>query len=526
MQAPDYSQRMKIVHPWRLSPITLVTNHRRCWSLAVALVIGLGLVSAANTPAVASTTLVAGEQMELSVLVYNIEYAGDASTDRVIREIDADIVGVLESYNRLPEIARKTGYPYYNVSLQLLSKFPILEPSGAEGLYSLIEVQPGYVVAFFNTHLDYVKYGPARLVQGFSKKAVTQSETAVRANSINILTPDIASLIGQGYPVFLTGDLNSPSSLDYTKATVGTRPGISSEMRWPVSDALFNAGMRDAYRDVHPNPVRVPGITMVDPDFKKGGSGDRIDYIYAGGPSTTLTSTVVGELGGPDVGVGFKKWTSDHRAVLSTFQVTPVALPTTVSLNTRMLNQGDALNVRYQAPGFAATTIIIVPAGAAKSDAILTNSTSESGSTSFATTALTPEGYDVVMLGSDGSELARNSFWVRSTAAGVDLQSSADTYKPGEPIRISWQNGPANRWDWIGVYRAGAANPSKDDYLLWSYVGGHDSGALPPQVFGSMTLGEQSQGKPWPLPPGSYRIHYLLTDQYKSAGYRDIKVAR
>ena len=143
MQAPDYSQRMKIVHPWRLAPITLVTNHRRCWSLAVALVIGLGLVSAANTPAVASTTLVAGEQMELSVLVYNIEYAGDASTDRVIREIDADIVGVLESYNRLPEIARKTGYPYYNVSLQLLSKFPILEPSGAEGLYSLIEVQPG-----------------------------------------------------------------------------------------------------------------------------------------------------------------------------------------------------------------------------------------------------------------------------------------------------------------------------------------------------------------------------------------------
>ncbi len=45
--------------------------------------------------------------MELSVLVYNIEYAGDASTDRVIREIDADIVGVLESYNRLPEIARR-----------------------------------------------------------------------------------------------------------------------------------------------------------------------------------------------------------------------------------------------------------------------------------------------------------------------------------------------------------------------------------------------------------------------------------
>lgn len=517
---------MRLIHPLRMAPIKLVQNRLLVWPLAVALAIGIGLVNASNYPAIASTKLVAGEQVELSVLVYNIEYSGDASTDRVIREIDADIVGVLESYNRLPEIARKTGYPYYNVGLQLLSKFPILEPSGAEGLYSLIEVEPGYVVAFFNTHLDYVKYGPSRLVKGFSEKAVTQSEIIVRANSINILTPDIASLIGQGYPVFLTGDLNSPSSLDYTKATVGTRAGIDSAMRWPVSEALFKAGMRDAYRDVHRNPVLVPGITMVDPDFSKGGSGDRIDYIYAGGPSTTLTSTVVGELGGPDVGIGFKKWTSDHRAVLSTFQVTPVALPTTVSLNTRMLNQGDTLNVRYNAPGYSSTTVIVVPEGATKSAALLTNSTSESGSTSFATTALSPDGYDIVMLSSEGTELARNSFWVRSTGAGVDLQSGAETYKVGEPIDISWTNGPANRWDWIGVYRAGAANPNKDDYLLWSYVGGHNSGALPPQVFGSMTLGAQSQGKPWPLPPGDYRIHYLLTDQYKSAGYHDIKVVK
>ncbi|MSY98234.1 MAG: hypothetical protein F2701_05895, partial [Actinobacteria bacterium] len=115
----------------RMAPIKLVQNRLLVWPLAVALAIGIGLVNASNYPAIASTKLVAGEQVELSVLVYNIEYSGDASTDRVIREIDADIVGVLESYNRLPEIARKTGYPYYNVGLQLLSKFPILEPSGA-----------------------------------------------------------------------------------------------------------------------------------------------------------------------------------------------------------------------------------------------------------------------------------------------------------------------------------------------------------------------------------------------------------
>ncbi len=50
-----------------------------------------------------------GEPMQLDVLVYNVEYGGDASTDEVIRSLDADVVGVLESYNRLPQIAKKTG---------------------------------------------------------------------------------------------------------------------------------------------------------------------------------------------------------------------------------------------------------------------------------------------------------------------------------------------------------------------------------------------------------------------------------
>jgi hypothetical protein len=108
----------------------------------------------------------APEAIPLEVFVYNVEYGGDESTDAVIRCVDADIVGVLESYNRLPEIAANTGYPYYNVSLQLLSKYPIHEPSGPRGATRLIEVRPGEVVAFFNIHLDYVKYGPKLLSHG------------------------------------------------------------------------------------------------------------------------------------------------------------------------------------------------------------------------------------------------------------------------------------------------------------------------------------------------------------------------
>ncbi len=463
--------------------------------------------------------------MKLSVLTYNIEYSGDKTTDAVIEDIDADIVGVLESYNRLPEIAEKTGYPYYNLGLQLLSKYPIHEPSGADGLYALIEVQPGYVVAMFNTHLDYVKYGPKLYLEGMPLQDVLASEDEVRTNSIRIQTPDMQALAEDGYPVFLTGDFNQPSSLDYTEATVGTREGITEPIPWTVSETLFDIGMRDTFREIHPDPVENPGITKDNPDFREGGFGDRIDYLYAGGPAVTLSSELVGEVGGPNVDLEYRPWTSDHRAVLSTFDVDPIELRQTLSLERRLVTEGEELGVMYNAPGSTENTIAVVPQDKSADESILTQSVSdEMGETSFSTDDLEPSGYDIVMVGSDGSELERNSFWVRSEVEDVALATNKMTYEVGEPIEVTWDDGPANRWDWVSVYKADASNPKQDDYLLWGYTGGHEAGALPPTVFGEMTMGPDSQGNPWPLPPGDYQIHYLLADQYNSAAYVEVTV--
>jgi hypothetical protein len=160
-----------------------------------------------------------GEPIDLDVLVYNIEYGGGPETDRVIRRLDADVVGVLESYERLPEIARRTGYPYYNTSLQLLSKYPILEPSGGDGLYALLEVAPGYVIPFFNVHLDYVDWGPRALRNGASVASVIKTENRVRTSTMEQPIEAMSELIEDGYPLFLTGDFNQPSSLDYTAVT-------------------------------------------------------------------------------------------------------------------------------------------------------------------------------------------------------------------------------------------------------------------------------------------------------------------
>ena len=264
-------------------------------ALASALVLALLLLAGCDLggddePGAASAPA-QGEPMDLDVLVYNIEYGGGPETDRVIRRLDADVVGVLESYERLPEIAERTGYPYYNTSLQLLSKYPILEPSGGDGLYALLEVEPGYAIPFFNVHLDYVEWGPRALANGASVASVIESEDEVRTSAMEQPIEAMTELIDGGYPVFLTGDFNQPSSLDYGADTVGTRKGIEEPVPWPVSEELFGLGFRDTYREMHPDPVRDPGITQ-------DRTGERIDYVYAAGPSTTLDSELVGEPGG------------------------------------------------------------------------------------------------------------------------------------------------------------------------------------------------------------------------------------
>ena len=104
----------------------------------------------------------------------------------------------------------------------------------------------------------------------------------------------MSGLIDQGYPVFLTGDFNEPSSLDYTKETVGTRKGIDEPVPWPVSEELLGIGLRDTYREEHPDPVGTPGSPIRAP-----GSGSTTS-TPAGG-SKTLASKIVGEPGGGDV---------------------------------------------------------------------------------------------------------------------------------------------------------------------------------------------------------------------------------
>ena len=501
--------------------------------VVVVLVAGALLAMGSVTKAHAQAAAAAGKTMQLKVLEFNIEYGGELvslkKTEEVIKLSGADVCGIEESYTNLPKIAKATGYPYYNSSLQILSKYPIYEASGGEGLYGLIEVKPGYVVAFCNVHLDSVSYGPAALLQHSPLAAILADENAVRTSALDQQFRVLPALAAQGYPVFLTGDFNEPSSLDYTAATVRSRPQITQVVPWPVSVRLLGLGFHDSYRDIHPDPLKNPGVTWpaarpkvadwagnpTPKDFKE--QSDRIDFIYTAGASKTTDSVIMGETGAAGVSLSVTPWPSDHRATLSTFQVTPVAMPTMVAVNARLLTVGDTVSVTYNAPGKSGLKVAIVDDGQPAKTVMTQVAQSSKGTFTLDTSKIAAGGYEAVLT-SNGSEVARVPFWLRAVQAQVQLTTDKQVYTVGEPITVSWTDGPANRWDWIGVYAAGASDPNVDNYLMWDYTGLHASGTVPPQVDGSLTLGATSQEAQWPLPPGDYVVHYLLTDAYDSAG--------
>ncbi len=462
-----------------------------------ALLALLGCSGASTPPTDSPDAAAAPGPLSLSLLVFNVEYGGTGASDAVIRALDADVVAVLESYNRLPEIAEAAGYPYYNVGLQILSRYPILEPSGADGLYAWIEVRPGEAVALLNTHLDYVQDGPDRLARGVPLERVLATEREVRLSSVEKLMPSVTRLLDDGWPVLFTGDLNQPSHLD-------------DDVAWPVSLALADAGLRDAYRERHPDAEADPGPTWGGVGGSAG-SPRRIDYAYVGGPVQVGSSELVGERGVEGVDRGFARWTSDHRAVLTRLRLTPQRIPTTVALSSRMLTAGDEVTVHVRMPTGAGTVELRGPTEATY------DVTGPAGTVTVDTGELAPGRYDVA-LRAGGEVLASNLLEVRPRNAQVALTTDRRTYSVGDPVTLRWTDGPANRWDWVGVFRAVATDPETDDYTVWGYTGGHDAGALPPSTTGEMVLGRDTQGGPWPLPPGRYVAHYLLTDQYAVAG--------
>jgi Endonuclease/Exonuclease/phosphatase family len=209
-----------------------------------------------------------------------------------------------------------------------------------------------HVVAIGNVHLTCCPYGPEEAAASKGPKRVLRLERSLRLPEIRPYVRTLGGLARRGVPSFITGDFNSPSHLDWTEAVAQVRPErVPFALAWPVSRAVARAGFSDSYRVAHPDPVATPGYTWTPgtpaPRIRRKVTLDRIDWVMAGGRARTLAARLVGELGGPDVDIGLDPYGSDHRAVASTFAVTPGRAPALVSAEPRVATRGERVSIRY-----------------------------------------------------------------------------------------------------------------------------------------------------------------------------------
>lgn len=455
------------------------------------------------------------EPAKLKVMDFNIEYGGDevdfSKVIEAIQKADPDVVALEEAEGNTRKVAEALGWPHFSERSQLVSKLPLIDPPGANGMYEFVQVRPGEVVAISNVHLPSDPYGPYDVRDGKTVDEVVKLEQDTRMPMLQLRLAVLPALIAAGIPTFLTGDFNAPSHLDWTAATVGLRDHVKYPVPWPVSTAIEAAGFRDAYRELHPDPVADPGLTwwagrpLIDGYPDPSEPQDRIDIIYAAGPSTTDDIKIVGEKGGPQVDIEVDPWGTDHRGVVGSFTVSPGVPPVFVSVDDRLVTVGASLVVRFLPTGTAGEEVVIASAGSS-GESLLSAPSADDTEWEIDTAILSAGDYEARLVGSGGEVAARTPFSVVAPGTTTTLSLDAATYKTGAPITATWRNGPGSRWDWIGVYMRGG-DPLVDSYIYYAYT---DQG-----VNGSVVMDDTGEGG-WPLAPGEYDAHYLLDDGYTS----------
>lgn len=279
----------------------------------------------------------------LRVMSFNIWVGGDSGrqplsqTLKVIQTAGADIVGLQEKFGDKkngvrPDNGRKLaemlGWNYFDQdpgnSTAILSRFPIITNTPKKWGVA-VRLPSGRTAWHFNVHLAHAPYQPYQLLNipyadapfiKTSEEAVTEARKA-RGAQVERMLAELKPILAQGHPVFVTGDFNEPSHLDWTPraAAAGKCP---LPVQYPTTFAVTSAGLRDTFRFIFPNEITHPGHTWTpitkatDPMDRH----DRIDFVFASPNVSIKTSQVVGEHS-DSAHLVITPYPSDHRAVVT-----------------------------------------------------------------------------------------------------------------------------------------------------------------------------------------------------------------
>src|SRR5688500_225187 len=227
-----------------------------------------------------------GDELNLQTRQFCHDAAGCPETIEpvleAIRASGADVVGLNEATMNAQLIADRLGW-HASPRTQISSRYPIVDPPGANGLYVYVEPLPGRVVAVSDVHLPADPYGPYELRDGATLDDVLELENDLRVPALPRELNGLPPLAARGIPVLLTGDSTPPSPFGCTQAVASASADAPLPLKLPVSKALTTACFKGSFRVVHPNPVPSLGLTLTpgSPEVEPVEVHVRIDWVLS-----------------------------------------------------------------------------------------------------------------------------------------------------------------------------------------------------------------------------------------------------
>ena len=306
--------------------------------------IGFFFVLGLALPLLAETS-----EQSVRVMSYNIHRGGVvhlkqplSQTAKVIQVAKADIVGIQETRSprgdTLEDLAKLLGWNYDEGSC-IVTRYEIVELfKGGRDYKGGIKVKlasdkHAYI---FNLHLPSHPYQPYQLL-GIRPKwhkhtnditfIKTEAETIewakkARGAEIGKLVRQVKAIPDKEVPIFVVGDFNEPSHLDWTEAAAkaGRHP---IKVTYPTSTEMAKAGFSDSYRKIYPDEMKNPGITW-SPAYKVGDPRthhDRIDFVYFKGKGLEVKEVKILGESEENADIVVSPYPSDHRAVVASFKI-------------------------------------------------------------------------------------------------------------------------------------------------------------------------------------------------------------
>lgn len=288
---------------------------------------------------IAPPNATASNKVDLSILSFNLWHAGEAhpahhsleKSAQLILSSGADIVGLQEVSglpqgqpperpNRIQELAymlsKISGQTWYGMNQGILTpgkgnilpwgvvtKYPVVKESPSKFGFQLKVPNCENDVWIFNTHLPYFPYQPYQLSHiPYEETPFLQNEKEAIDSCVTYRTPQVQQLIndikavesqGGKSVIFLTGDFNEPSHIDWnTESLISGAHPVACE--WPCTlNVVKQLNLCDLYRLKYPDVLLKPGFTwtprkLSDCDVKKGLTletlkptehHDRIDFV-------------------------------------------------------------------------------------------------------------------------------------------------------------------------------------------------------------------------------------------------------